>query len=505
VSVVQRDNPLLWGISNRLLFWATYVRRTVPKPDPDVIATSFTIPKNSRAVELVRPGALVRIPCGKGAVILDGLGWHSSRKNLRDITSSLAGALLTNLGLRFPAKDATALIDRPMSLRFEPAQAESYAWQKSFNAAYAPLLAQSQLDLAQPAQVSLAGTPFQIAWLARPGYALIGPGKRIALAADALFDEATFLHVIARAEKPPKGVVAKYILHYSDGSTIKRNVTVGQDIALRTAPPANLPNAPIAYLAPGDADGVLHAMRWRNPFPDRRVSRIELTGTGSAICAVFAVTTGLAATPVPPSPYTVKRAAVTVDGNLADWEGVTPIRVFRKRQVVGGRERWGGPEAFEAKAYAATDGKKLFLAFAVTDAVRTNPYAKALHRADSIEIFLDARPAVEQRKKLTPGAPYYHFMTAPPRKEARDMAFIPFSGPSNLGDIQKAASVTANGYVLEFSFPMENFKRWSGKRMGFDFLVNDIDEADSRVVTISWTGLGGQFMAPDRCGSLLFE
>jgi hypothetical protein len=94
---------------------------------------------------------------------------------------------------------------------------------------------------------------------------------------------------------PQAPVMVTYLVHYADGSTEKIDVRYGDQIGhWMTSQPRPLPGADLAWTGPlaNQQQAAIWTLAWDNPYPDREIASIELSGhgrTGSA--AVFAITT----------------------------------------------------------------------------------------------------------------------------------------------------------------------------------------------------------------------
>ena len=109
-------------------------------------------------------------------------------------------------------------------------------------------------------------------------------GIPVNLKADALF----FLQT-ARVDKPRSAQeiknnaqpeMAKYLIHYADGSTVNVPILLEQNIdSYKQAAPRTLPGAQIAWEHKYDGanvTAVAYSMEWSNPYPDKTIATIDL-------------------------------------------------------------------------------------------------------------------------------------------------------------------------------------------------------------------------------------
>ncbi len=102
------DDPLLAGLSNTDLYWMGM--RLAPLPGEyradglaNLVDVRCSPPNLPGAKALVSRGALIRIPFGKGLVLLDQINWHKAMELVRFKASRIPALLATQLGVKVDA------------------------------------------------------------------------------------------------------------------------------------------------------------------------------------------------------------------------------------------------------------------------------------------------------------------------------------------------------------------------------------------------------------------
>jgi len=278
------SNPLIAGLSNHELYWRdrpiwdqwTAMRRIVE-------FVPSTLPPG--AVALTDPPGLVKMPVGKGLVLMNQLLWDSTEQNRLD-GLKIASILLTNLSAQMDLAP------------FQPVHAEDFVpvdlaahcnlgfagdpgsgWMDHGPNALAGFpLGDQTLARARFRIVDAAGnggkSVIALRGAARAGYPAEVTGIRVNARARALH----FLHACAWG-RPDGAQAATYVVHYDDGTEQRIPVRVGVEIADWYVDPAQLPSARVAWRGHiADKPGPIgvYAMRWVNPYPDKVISSIDL-------------------------------------------------------------------------------------------------------------------------------------------------------------------------------------------------------------------------------------
>ena len=176
---------------------------------------------------------------------------------------------------------------------------------------------------------------------------------------------------------------------------------------------------------------------------------------------------------------------LSIDGDLAEWQGLTPTGVADKaEQVVSGRENWKGPDDLSAKVWLMwQDYRELYFAADVTDdQIVTHHRAGDPTKSDSVELLVDARPPWKQyMNPYTPGT--FRVILVPANgKEPMTAKFV---GPP-LGEIVKMGSKkTPHGYTvtMQIHFHTNQIEApgWSANReIRVGVLVHDSDDPTAK-------------------------
>lgn len=306
---LTQPDVLTEGLSNHDLYWRdrpiwdqwTALRRSsefVPEGLPD------------GAVALTGPPGLVRVPYGKGCVLLSQLLWHDSPLNRLE-GLRIASILLTNLGVPLDQRawgpvDETRFrtIDLAGMCNLGFAGDPGAGWMDHGPVALAELplglqvLARTPFAIIDPAGnggrsvIALRGT-------ARPAYPAEVRGIPVGGKARALH----LLHTCAWG-RPDGAEALRYVVHYADGSEESIPVRVGAEIADWYVDPAPLPLAQVAWQGhTADKPGPigLYTMRWVNPHPDKEIAGLDVvSGGGDPVPVVVAITVELEEAPSPP-------------------------------------------------------------------------------------------------------------------------------------------------------------------------------------------------------------
>lgn len=88
-----------------------------------------------------------------------------------------------------------------------------------------------------------------------------------------------------------------------------------------------------------------------------------------------------------------KANAITIDGDLSDWDLSSPAVLEDASQIIRDLSFWQGPNDLSAKVYAAYDEENLYLAFDVTE---DTPYGAIemlpLDGEDNLKVFISTDP-----------------------------------------------------------------------------------------------------------------
>jgi hypothetical protein len=296
--ILAARDPVTMGLSDHELYWrdrpiwdqSTALRRVA---DFEVAGLP------AGAVRLTDPAALVKIPVGRGYVLVNEVLWDSTQLN-RIEGMKIGSILLTNLGARM---DLSAF--KPVNeADFQPIDIAAWC-----NLGLAGDPGRGWMDhgavMTQfpTGKQMLGGVPYRIVapgenggrsviglrGAARPEYPVEVKGIKVGVHARALH----FLHTAAWAG-PDGAEAAAYIIHYEDGGAQRIPLRVGVEIADWYVEPAALPFAEVAWRGIAtDKTGAIgaYAMRWANPYPDKVIATVDcVSADGATVPVLMALT-----------------------------------------------------------------------------------------------------------------------------------------------------------------------------------------------------------------------
>ncbi|MBI4227482.1 MAG: hypothetical protein HY600_04295 [Candidatus Omnitrophica bacterium] len=202
----------------------------------------------------------------------------------------------------------------------------------------------------------------------------------------------------------------------------------------------------------------------------------------------------------PAQPYIVPSAHATrpvaVDGDLAEWQGLTPIVVDKKAGVVYGAGAWKGPQDLSVKIWSQWDEQAVYLACDVTDNAVVQERRKGdMWEGDHIELWIDAdlygdyneamNSADDFQIGLSPG----NFRDVPPEV----FIWVPSVPPAILQAIAVAAKPRDRGYTVELRLPAAALFSTLQRRVGIE-----PDQKVHRAVVPQEPGVQGEVFADQR-------
>ncbi len=198
---------------------------------------------------------------------------------------------------------------------------------------------------------------------------------------------------------------------------------------------------------------------------------------------------------VPDGPFAITRSdeAVTVDGDLAEWDGLR-FRVDAPAHVEG-HGRYHGAEDASFRFDLRRDASHLYVAVEVTDDSIVASSHEIAREQDGVQLSLDPRPAPERNQNgnlfaLIRSGALAKMVTAfltveEPRPDPILALFAGGAEPVHL----HAARRTPDGYATEVAIPIAALEEraggeWDGLRV--NVTVSDFDEGESGHNTLSW-------------------
>ncbi|WP_079908729.1 sugar-binding protein [Paenibacillus sp. 32352] len=185
-----------------------------------------------------------------------------------------------------------------------------------------------------------------------------------------------------------------------------------------------------------------------------------------------------------------KAQAITIDGDLSDWNDAYPFHLRRNDQNADG---FHDPGNLEATAYAKWAEDGMYFAVSVRDNIhKQSENAANMWKNDSVQISLDPlsnREApygaddTEWGFALTNDGslPVHIFYSAPPNPNGEVSGRVPFKA---------VRDETAKRTIYEFKIPsayVKDLKPGLGGKIGLNVAVNDADLQNGRDNFIQWT------------------
>jgi lysophospholipase L1-like esterase len=184
--------------------------------------------------------------------------------------------------------------------------------------------------------------------------------------------------------------------------------------------------------------------------------------------------------------------------------GARPLVLDQERQV-NEPERWQGPADLSARAFAAWDEERLHLMVEVADDVVLAGEQQPAWGHDGIEFFIDTRPP--DKRDVAYAAGYFQFLVAVPATDGPAPVACGNMDKLDAAAVNATCTRTAAGYRLEVSVPWVQlrFTPAKGTDIGFNFAVNDRDEADRGRYKALWRGAGDDYVNAGATGLLRLE
>ncbi len=212
-----------------------------------------------------------------------------------------------------------------------------------------------------------------------------------------------------------------------------------------------------------------------------------------------------------------------INGRLDDWEvrqwdSQRLVELRSNRQIIVGKDRWGGESDLSATLYTAYDDYNFYVAGSIKDDQLVHIPEAQWWIGDAIEIFLD----VDSRndRELLEDAPYADddhqiFLmpmnpTIPWGVYRRGASVV--MGHAGFEGVRFAYSRVADGYEFEFLLPFVNLlatlspplRPHAGLSIGFDVAIDDTDDPTKSEIEsyMTWSGRSDLAFYPRRFGRL---
>ncbi len=209
----------------------------------------------------------------------------------------------------------------------------------------------------------------------------------------------------------------------------------------------------------------------------------------------------LAPEPIPGETYYAPfPQAITIDGELADWEGVPTVVMPPTADVVIG--------STSVEFAAAADDEFLYLMGDVTDArIVTGVHGSDFWNEDSVEFYINGTGDLDLAS-YTDGVAQ---ITVPPLNAGRPSGEVVLGGiRAESAEAEVVVVETADGYAVEMAVPLHNrvwnIQREHGATIGFQVHLNSASESN-RDVKVIWSKFDTgdtSYLNPSVFGELTF-
>ncbi|WPJ95621.1 glycoside hydrolase family 2 TIM barrel-domain containing protein [Coraliomargarita algicola] len=333
-SAVRRsEDPLMNNLSSFDFFWTQVDLEARSDyfgegyPTAQLGGPELQLPYLEAGERLVHPGLLVKIPVGAGTLLFDNVLWPEALGAETDKVTRIVSALAANQGAEVKTNSDETLYE------YSPIDLSQHA-----NMGYYDRVAddgvggwtdqgdndmrfflinhvgkrgglESGMEIeAQnfPAEVNLAGRKF---WLLDPretlDHAVISlrggehghqlPEKCEGIVVGKKADTLWFLQAAGWTPEEPRAEVARYIIHYSDGTQVVFPIRYGLEIS-EWWKPQPLSQAKVAWSGRnlGQSPIGIYSTPWSNPHPEKEIATIDMIGNLSPTQVVLlAITAGV--------------------------------------------------------------------------------------------------------------------------------------------------------------------------------------------------------------------
>lgn len=361
-SAIRRsEDPWINNLSSQDFFWTKIDLEARNDYFGAAHATSplggeaLQLPAVQSGVRLIEPALLVKVPAGKGAILFDSLAWDKALGSETEKVARIVSSLASNLGAETRSTADKTQYDT-FAVNLQPWANMGYydrvandgkgGWMDDGDSDMRFFLinhvgktggVESGMEIQAepfPAQVTFAGHPFALTDPRKTadhsiislrggehGAKLPAEAKGIKVGKKA--DKFWFLQSSGWAPKEPNQVVANYVFHYADGTSttfpIRHGIEVGDFWN-----PAPISGAAVAWTGRNLVHSPvgIYCAEWTNPFPDKVVESIDVTGDlAPTQFVVVAISGGVIKNNGP-------RAEVVSDWQLGSFaSGVVPNRI----------------------------------------------------------------------------------------------------------------------------------------------------------------------------------
>ncbi len=309
----SRD-PLLNNLSTYDFFWTKinigarkdYFQNA--RPTARLGTHALQLPSLQAGEALTTPALLVKIPCGKGTILFDGLAWEQALGAETDKVSRIVASLVHNMGglvrveqeqpYQYFHVDISKVANMGFYDRVAGDNKGGWTDQGRNDMRYFLInhtgLGEGGMDMADaefPAMARFAGRPFalidpkksndhSVITLRGGPHGVFLPGSVRDIMVEQKADKLWFLHTACWA---PAGaldrVVARYVVHYRDGTTVTIPIRLEKELS-DWWNPKPLPGSKVGWSGRNGAHAPigLYVTPWQNPHPDKQIKSLDLVG-----------------------------------------------------------------------------------------------------------------------------------------------------------------------------------------------------------------------------------
>ena len=172
-----------------------------------------------------------------------------------------------------------------------------------------------------------------------------------------------------------------------------------------------------------------------------------------------------------------------IDGDLTEWQAITPLRVAAADRVFLGGDQWTGEKDASYRMWTTTDGERLFVALDVSDdQICAQKDAKIPCMNDAFELFWDVRPQANRDGKTGKGTGQMIFVL--PAQGDKLIYEVAAAQKPFKTSLQTAFKLRDGGYTVELSVPLKDLGMEqavaTGEGINLELQLDDRDEADAK-------------------------
>lgn len=206
-----------------------------------------------------------------------------------------------------------------------------------------------------------------------------------------------------------------------------------------------------------------------------------------------------------PEGFLPKLGAVTVDGDLAEWNtaAAVPLRFASYIAIRKPSHTWNGPADCGMEVYCGWNDDGLCLAGIVADDdVRNDATPENSWQQDCLELYVDGRTDEKFMKPPYTKGAYQMYVRPPVGGKAAALCVNPTHGV--IEGARVAGKLTAGGWTFELVLPWSAFPGYSarpGSSFGLQFGLDDYDSRDrgtTQPLMMSWQAATMLFMSPQK-------